>query len=204
MRANDRRPTGRPVDRSTGGIRVGDTDTDTGPATVTVARDGVRGGVRGSVRDHPERTTAVVRPDTSGRCGSTDPFEAWGAPTVRLLPTPSKANHMADFDPERFEDKYANYFTELQRAYKNAFETMNDRFDSELVHAIDQQVLNESEPFYEDGGFRIELPENPTERVTAVVVDEGKLESTLDRYVEEIKAELRAVFGLDGRDEPKA
>jgi len=111
---------------------------------------------------------------------------------------------MADFDPEKFEDKYANYFTELQRAYKNAFETMNDRFDSELVHAIDQQVLNESEPFYEDGGFRIELPENPTERVTAVVVDEGKLESTLDRYIEEIEAELRTVFDLDERDEPKA
>jgi len=111
---------------------------------------------------------------------------------------------MADFDPEKFEDKYANYFTELQRAYKNAFETMNDRFDSELVHAIDQQVLNESEPFYEDGGFRIELPENPTERVTAVVVDEGKLESTLDRYIEEIEAELRAVFDLDEHDEPKA
>ena len=108
---------------------------------------------------------------------------------------------MADFDPEKFEDKYANYFTELQRAYKNAFETMNDRFDSELVHAIDQQVLNESEPFYEDGGFRIELPENPTERVTAVVVDEGKLESTLDRYIEEIEAELYAVFDLE---QPKA
>ncbi len=33
---------------------------------------------------------------------------------------------MTDFDPEKFEDKYANYFPELQRAYKNAFETMND------------------------------------------------------------------------------
>ena len=111
---------------------------------------------------------------------------------------------MTEFDPEKFEDKYANYFTELQRAYKNAFETMNDQFDSELVHAIDQQVLNESEPFYEDGAFRIELPENPTERVTAVVVDEGKLEATLDRYVTEIEGELRAVFGLGERDEPKA
>ena len=112
---------------------------------------------------------------------------------------------MADFDPEKFEDKYANYFTELQRAYKNAFETMNDRFDSELIHGIDQFVLSESEPFYEgDGRFRIELPEDPTERVTAVIVDEEKLETTLDRYVEEIEAELRTVFGLDERDEPKA
>ena len=111
---------------------------------------------------------------------------------------------MSEFDPEKFEDKYANYFAELQRAYKNAFETMNDRFDSELVHAIDQQVLNESEPFYEDGDFRVELPENPTERVTAVVVAEEKVEATLERYVDEIEAELRAVFGFDEHDEPKA
>ena len=107
---------------------------------------------------------------------------------------------MADFDPEKFEDKYVHYFTELQRAYKNAFETMNDRYDSELIHAIDQQILNESEPFYEEdeGEFRVELPENPRERVTGVVVDDEKLAETLDRYVEEIEAELRRVFGLDG------
>jgi hypothetical protein len=111
---------------------------------------------------------------------------------------------VTDFDPERFEDKYANYFTELQRAYKNAFETMNDRFDSELVHAIDQQVLAESEPFYEDGEFRVELPENPGDRLTATLVDDETLERTLDRYVAEIEAELRAVFGLDEGDEPKA
>ncbi len=104
---------------------------------------------------------------------------------------------MADFDPEKFEDKYVHYFTELQRAYKNAFETMNERYDSELIHAIDQQILNESEPFYEDGEFRVELPENPRERVTGVVVDDEKLSETLDRYVEEIEAELRRVFGLD-------
>ena len=108
---------------------------------------------------------------------------------------------MTEFDPEKFEDKYVHYFTELQRAYKNAFETMNDAYDSELVHAIDQQVLNESEPFYEDGEFRVELPENPTERVTAIVVDEEKLATTLDRYVEEIETELYAVFDLE---QPKA
>jgi hypothetical protein len=62
---------------------------------------------------------------------------------------------MTEFDPEKFEDKYANYFTELQQAYKQAFERMNDRYDSELVHAIDQQILNESEPFYQDGQFSV-------------------------------------------------
>jgi len=107
---------------------------------------------------------------------------------------------MTDFDPEKFEDKYVHYFAELQRAYKNAFETMNDAYDSELVHAIDQRVLNESEPLYEDGAFRIDLPENPHDRVTdaGVLVDEEKLSGTLDRYVDEIEAELRSVFDLDG------
>jgi hypothetical protein len=105
---------------------------------------------------------------------------------------------MTEFDPERFEDKYAEYFPELQTAYREAFEAMNDRYDSELVHAIDQQVLNESEPFYEgDGRFRVELPDEPTDRVTAIVVDEEKLEQVLDVYVSTIEAELRAVFGFE-------
>jgi len=105
---------------------------------------------------------------------------------------------MAAFDPEKFEDKYEHYFAELQRAYKNAFEHMNDRYDSELVHAIDQTVLAESEPFYEDGGFRVELPEDPADRVEGVLVDDEKLQAVLDDYVDRIEAELRAVFGLDG------
>jgi len=104
---------------------------------------------------------------------------------------------MTEFDPEKFEDKYANYFPELQRAYKNAFETMNDAYDSELVHAIDQQILNESEPFYEDGDFRIELPADPKERLTAVVVDDEKLSGVLDAYLDELRRQHRRVFGLD-------
>jgi hypothetical protein len=101
---------------------------------------------------------------------------------------------MTDFDPEKFEDKYVHYFAELQRAYKNAFEVMNERYDSELIHGIDQQILNESEPFYENGEFRIDLPEEPTGRLTAVVVDDEKLERILDRYVEELETQLRATF----------
>ncbi|AFK17822.1 hypothetical protein E6P09_03495 [Haloferax mediterranei ATCC 33500] len=104
---------------------------------------------------------------------------------------------MADFDPEKFEDKYANYFPELQRAYKNAFETMNDEFDSTLIHGIDQQILNESEPFYEDGDFTVELPENPSERLTAVEIDDDELESVLERYLDEIEGELHRVFGVE-------
>jgi len=104
---------------------------------------------------------------------------------------------MTEFDPEQFEDKYANYFPELQQSYKRAFETMNDRYDSELIHAIDQFVLNESEPFYEgDGEFRIELPADPYDRLQGVVVAEEKFEELLDRYVDEIEAELRRTFGF--------
>jgi hypothetical protein len=105
---------------------------------------------------------------------------------------------MTDFDPDAFEDKYANYFPELQKAYKQAFEVMNDRYDSELVHAIDQQILNESEPFYDDEtGFYVELPENPTERLSAVIVDDEKLETVLETYVDRIESELHDVFGIE-------
>jgi len=103
---------------------------------------------------------------------------------------------MTEFDPEKFEDKYVHYFPELQRAYKNAFEAMSERYDSELIHAIDQQILNESEPFYDDGAFRVELPDDPADRVTAIVVDDGKLSTVLDAYAEELRVQLRRVFGL--------
>ena len=110
-----------------------------------------------------------------------------------------KVSAMTDFDPEKFEDKYQHYFPELQRAYKSAFETMNEAFDSELVHAIDQGVLAESEPFYEGNGeFRIELPDDAAARISqmGVLVEEEKLDGVLARYVEELDAELQAVFGL--------
>ena len=122
---------------------------------------------------------------------------------------------MTEFSPEKFEDKYEHYFPELQTAYRNAFEAMGERYDSELIHAIDQQVLNESEPFYDEAdgsdeddgpskeGFRIELPADPAERITGVVVDEQKLEGVLAAYVDTLEAELAAVFGLDAGG-PKA
>jgi hypothetical protein len=104
---------------------------------------------------------------------------------------------MVEFDAEKFEDKYEHYFPQLQRAYKNAFEWMNERYDSELVHAIDQQVLSESEPFYEgDGEFQVELPEDPARRLEGVLAGEEKVEEILDRYVERIEDELARVFGF--------
>ncbi|GAB7092419.1 hypothetical protein JCM18237_26900 [Halorubrum luteum] len=105
---------------------------------------------------------------------------------------------MADeFDPEKFEEKYVHYFQELQRAYKNAFNRMNERYDSELIHGIDQMVLNESEPMYEDGEFHVELPENPRERLQGVLVDDETFEETLETYVEEIESELHRTLGVD-------
>jgi len=106
---------------------------------------------------------------------------------------------MAEFDPEKFEDKYEHYFPQLQRAYRQAFERMNDAYDSELIHAVDQAILAESEPFYEgDGQFRVELPDEPADRLSGmdVLVDEEKLDAVLDRYVEEIERQLCEVFGL--------
>jgi hypothetical protein len=106
---------------------------------------------------------------------------------------------MTDFDPDAFEDKYANYFPELQKAYKQAFEALNDRYDSELVHAIDQQILNESEPFYDDErGFYVELPDEPRERLTAVIVDDEKFETVLSAFVAEIESQLHDIFGVEG------
>jgi hypothetical protein len=106
---------------------------------------------------------------------------------------------MADLDPETFEkQKYVEYFPKLQQAYKQAFDRLNDRYNSELVHAVDQQVLNESEPFYEgDGEFRIELPEDPSDRIQGVLVDDEDVRELLDIYVEELETELQKVFGFE-------
>lgn len=106
---------------------------------------------------------------------------------------------MAEFDPEKFDEKYVHYFNELQRAYKNAFEYMNERYDSELVHAIDQQILNESEPQYDEehGDFSVDLPEEPYDRLEGVIVERERFEGVLDAYVERIEAELYRVFGVE-------
>ena len=67
-----------------------------------------------------------------------------------------------------------------------------------VVHALDQQVLNESEPHYEgDGEFEVTLPEDPLERVEGVVAGRERLEELLERYVEELEAQLRDVFGAE-------
>jgi len=102
---------------------------------------------------------------------------------------------MSHFDPDLFEDKYEHYFTELQQAYSGAFEVMSERHDSELVHAIDQAILSESEPFYEDhGGFRIEVPDDAAERLPEC--DRARVEVVLEEYRGEIASQLRDLFEL--------
>lgn len=103
---------------------------------------------------------------------------------------------MTEFEPKRFEDKYVHYLPELQRAYKRAFDHMNDEFDSTLVHAIDQQVLSESEPFYEpdEHTFRVELPPNPYGRLDGVPVDEERFHGVLAVYVDTLVEALEAEF----------
>jgi hypothetical protein len=104
---------------------------------------------------------------------------------------------MAEFDPERFEEKYVHYFEELERAYSDAYQELHGTRDSELLRAIDRQVLNESEPHYEgDGEFRVELPPDPYERA-GLSVDEERFEAVLDEFVGGIERRLRAEFGFD-------
>jgi hypothetical protein len=104
-----------------------------------------------------------------------------------------------DLEPETFEEeKFVEYFPKLQTAYKRAFNRLNETYDSELVHAIDQQVLNESEPHYEgDGEFSVELPEDPLDRLEGVVAADERVEELLERHVAEIERQLRVVFGFE-------
>jgi len=104
---------------------------------------------------------------------------------------------MTEFDPEKFEEKYVYYFEELEAAYSSAYQHLHGQYDSTVLRAIDRQILSESEPFYEgDGEFRIELPENPRERVGAVA-DHAQFEPVLETFVDRIEAELRQRFDFD-------
>lgn len=104
---------------------------------------------------------------------------------------------MPAFDPDLFEEKYAHYFAELQEAYRNAFDRMQTEANSELVHAIDQLVLADSDPQYAgDGTFVVEIPDDAVSRVKHGIegsTDDAVAE-TIDRYREVLAEELAAVF----------
>lgn len=103
---------------------------------------------------------------------------------------------MSSFDPERFEDKYEHYFTELQQVYRQAFDAMSDAYDSDLIHAIDQRILSESEPFYEgDGEFRVDVPDDALERLPER--DPERIEPVVSDYRAELSRQLRQVFDFE-------
>ncbi|QFU83520.1 DUF5783 family protein [Natronorubrum aibiense] len=105
-------------------------------------------------------------------------------------------NAGTEFDPEQFEEKYVYYFEELEAAYSNAYQQLHGRVDSEVLRAIDRQVLSESEPIYHgDGEFSVELPDDPKDRVGAV--DDEQFEAVLDEFTERIESELRRRFGFE-------
>lgn len=105
---------------------------------------------------------------------------------------------MTAFDPDRFEEKYTHYFTELQQAYRNAFDRMQEETSSELVHAIDQLVLAESDPQYAgDGTFDVVFPEDAVRRVADAAESDENIERTIERYREVLAEELAAVFETD-------
>lgn len=83
-------------------------------------------------------------------------------------------------------------------AYSNAYQRLHGQADSEVLRAIDRQVLNESEPVYEsDGRFRISLPDDIEERRQAVPSDEEVFDAVPMEFVERIEDELRRIFGFE-------
>jgi hypothetical protein len=105
---------------------------------------------------------------------------------------------VTEFDPEKFEEKYVHYFEELETAYSNAYQALHGRYDSTVLKAVDRQVLSESEPMYEgDGEFRVELPENPRDRVSESVAASEQFDEVLDAMTDGIERELREVFEFD-------
>lgn len=105
---------------------------------------------------------------------------------------------MSEFDPEKFEEKYVHYFEELETAYSNAYRHLHGQRDSEILRAIDRQILSESEPVYEgDGQFRVALPDDLAERTRSLPGEEERLHAVLADFTDRVEYELRRVFGFE-------
>lgn len=105
---------------------------------------------------------------------------------------------MAEFDPEKFEEKYVHYFDELETAYSNAYDQLHGRHDSEVLRAIDRKVLSESEPIYDGNGeFRIALPDDLEERAESLPGSDEQFHAVLEEFVDRIERELRSTFGFE-------
>ncbi len=105
---------------------------------------------------------------------------------------------MSEFDPEKFEEKYVHYFEELETAYSNAYQYLHGQRDSEILRAIDRQILSESEPVYEgDGEFRVALPDDLAERARSLPGGEEQFQAVLEEFTDRIEYELRRVFEFE-------
>lgn len=105
---------------------------------------------------------------------------------------------MTEFDSEKFDEKYVYYFDELETAYSNAYQQLHGQADSEILRAIDREVLSESEPVYEgDGQFRVVLPDDIAERKQTLPGDEQTFDAVLTEFVDRIEDELRRLFKFE-------
>ncbi|MFB6224332.1 MAG: DUF5783 family protein [Haloarcula sp.] len=105
---------------------------------------------------------------------------------------------MTEFDPEKFQEKYVHYFEELEEAYSNAYQELHGQCDSEILRAIDRQLLSESEPVYEgDGEFHIQLPDDAETRAQSLPGDEETFNAVLTEFTDAIEHELRRLFEFE-------
>lgn len=104
---------------------------------------------------------------------------------------------MTEFDAEKFEEKYVHYFEELESAYSRAYQTLHGEYDSQILKAIDRQLLSESEPCYEgDGQFHIEIPDDPHDRI-GNNIDTEEFDRVLETFLDQIETELRREFEFE-------
>ncbi len=105
---------------------------------------------------------------------------------------------MTEFDPEKFDEKYVHYFEELETAYSSAYQQLHGQYNSEILRAIDRQVLSESEPVYDGNGeFRVRLPDDVAERAQSLPGNETEFNAILEEFTTQIERELRRVFGFE-------
>jgi hypothetical protein len=105
---------------------------------------------------------------------------------------------VTEFNPEKFENKYEHYFEEIESAYSDAYQELHGEYNSEILRAIDRQVLSESEPVYEGNGkFRISLPEDVEERAQSLPGDKEAFHTVLDEFTTEIEQQLEYIFEFE-------
>jgi len=105
---------------------------------------------------------------------------------------------VTEFNPEKFEEKYQYYFDDIERAYSTAYQQLHGEYNSDILRAIDRNVLSESEPVYEGNGeFRVSLPDDLDERAQSLPGDEEAFNTVLEEFTAEIERELHRIFEFE-------